>query len=94
MFAEFERETHRVAEENQPLVLQQMNTIYGDLYRTYTPGMNIPPSADVGWCRIPHFYSAFYVYQYATGISAATSLAKQVRDEGQTAVDRVLQLLP
>ena len=48
--AEFERETHRVAEDNQPLVLQQLNEIYGDLYRTYSPGMNVPPSADVVCC--------------------------------------------
>jgi oligoendopeptidase F len=54
--------------------------------------MNFPESAEVGWCRIPHFYTAFYVYQYATGISAATSLATQVRDEGRSAVDRVLTL--
>ncbi len=62
------------------------------MYRFYSPGMNFPESAELGWSRIPHFYSAFYVYQYATGVSAATSLAAQLRDEGQPAVDRVLNL--
>ena len=87
-----ERETHRLAEENRPLVVQQLSQIYGDIFKVYSPGMNIDDTASIGWCRIPHFYSAFYVYQYATGISAAITLAKAVRDEGQTAVDRVLDL--
>ena len=46
----------------------------------------------MSWTRVPHFYTGFYVYQYATGISAGISLAKQVRDEGQPAVERVMRL--
>lgn len=92
MFAEFERETHQLAEQNQPLVLQQLNAVYGELSRFYSPGMHVPESAETGWGRIPHFYSAFYVYQYATGISAATALATQIRNEGAPAVERVLNL--
>ncbi len=45
------------------------------------------------WSRIPHFYSSFYVYQYATGIAASTALARSVLSEGQPAVDRYLRLL-
>jgi oligoendopeptidase F len=45
------------------------------------------------WARIPHFYTSFYVYKYATGFSAATSFAKQILDEGQPAVDRYLGFL-
>lgn len=92
MFAEFERETHRVVESQQPLTLQQLNEIYGDLYRIFTPGVAVDERVEIGWSRVPHFYTAFYVYQYATGISAGISLAKQVRDEGQAAVDRVMRL--
>jgi oligoendopeptidase F len=92
MFAEFERETHRIVESQQPLTLQQLNELYGDLYRTYTPGVAVDDRVEIGWSRVPHFYMSFYVYQYATGISAGISLAKQVRDNGQEAVDRVMRL--
>lgn len=92
MFAEFERETHRLAEAGQPLVLQSLCDIYSDLYRSYTPGMNVDDRVAIGWSRIPHFYNGFYVYQYATGISAGIALAKAVRDEGMPAVRRVLTL--
>jgi oligoendopeptidase F len=93
MFAEFERETHRAAESGQPLTVQSLSTTYGDLYRLYTPGVNIDERASLGWARVPHFYNGFYVYQYATGISAGIALAKAVRDEGAPAVERVMRLL-
>jgi oligoendopeptidase F len=93
MFAEFERETHRTAESGQPLTLQNLNSIYGELYRAYTPGVNLDERGEIGWSRVPHFYNGFYVYQYATGISAGIALAKAVRDEGAPAVERVMQLL-
>jgi len=47
----------------------------------------------LGWSRVPHFYNAFYVFQYATGISAAIALARSIRDEGQPAVDRFMAML-
>ena len=92
MFAEFERDTHRIVESSQPLTLQQLNALFADLYRVYTPGVNVDEVAEIGWARIPHFYTGFYVFQYATGISAGIALAKQVRDEGQAAVERVIRL--
>lgn len=92
MFAEFERETHRIVESAQPLTLQQLNALYADLYRTYSPGMNVDERAAIGWSRVPHFYMGFYVFQYATGISAGIALAKQVRDEGAAAVERIMRL--
>jgi oligoendopeptidase F len=92
MFAEFERETHRTVEADEPLVLQALNDLYANLYTTYTPGMHVDERASVGWSRVPHFYNGFYVYQYATGISAGIALAKSVRDEGGPAVKRVLGL--
>ncbi len=48
---------------------------------------------DIEWARIPHFYYNFYVYQYATGISAASALVQQILSEGQPAVDRYLNFL-
>jgi oligoendopeptidase F len=92
MFAEFERETHRIVESAQPLTLQRLNALFADLYRTYSPGMNVDERAEIGWSRIPHFYMGFYVFQYATGISAGIALAKQVRDEGAPAVARIMRL--
>jgi oligoendopeptidase F len=92
MFAEFERETHRIVEGSMPLTLQQLNVLFADLYGAYTPGVRIDDRVGIGWSRIPHFYNGFYVYQYATGISAGIALATQVRDEGQSAVKRVMRL--
>jgi oligoendopeptidase F len=92
MFAEFERETHRLVEESQPLTLQQLNELYGRMECDYFPGLNVDEIAEVAWSRIPHFYMGFYVFQYATGISAGIALAKQVRDEGAPAVERVMRL--
>jgi oligoendopeptidase F len=79
-------------EESQPLTLQQLNELYGRLERDYFPGLNVDEIAEVAWSRIPHFYMGFYVFQYATGISAGIALAKQVRDEGAPAVERVMRL--
>jgi oligoendopeptidase F len=93
MFAEYERESHRIVESGLPLTLQSLSEIYGELYRTYTPGVNVDERARIGWSRVPHFYNGFYVYQYATGISAGIALAKAVRDEGDPAVVRVMRLL-
>jgi oligoendopeptidase F len=92
MFAEFERETHRIVESSQPLTLQQLNELFANLYEAYTPGVRIDDRVGIGWSRIPHFYNGFYVYQYATGISAGIALATKVRDEGQSAVARVMRL--
>ena len=92
MFAEFERETHRIVEQSQPLVLQNLSELYSELYKTYTPGINCDELTAIGWSRVPHFYNGFYVFQYATGISAGIALARAVRDEGQPAVERVIKL--
>jgi oligoendopeptidase F len=91
-FAEFERETHRAVETTQPLTLQQLNEMYGRLERDYFPGLNVDERAELAWSRIPHFYMGFYVFQYATGLSAGIALAQQVRDQGASAVERVMRL--
>jgi oligoendopeptidase F len=93
MFAEYEQRVHALAESGQPLTLDVLNDIYADLYQTYLPGVEIDEGVRINWGRIPHFYRAFYVYQYATGMSAAISLARAIRDEGEPARERYLRLL-
>ncbi len=93
MFAEFEQRAHAIAEARQPLTLEGLSEIYGDLWDTYNPGVPADDAIRINWARIPHFYRAFYVFQYATGLSAAISLAAALRDEGAPAQERVLGLL-
>jgi oligoendopeptidase F len=93
MFAEFEMRTHAAAERGEPLTLDTLNQLYGELIDAYLPGVLNDDRAKQNWSRVPHFYSAFYVYQYATGISAALALARAIRDEGGPAVERFLEFL-
>ncbi|MBW3634111.1 MAG: oligoendopeptidase F, partial [Chloroflexi bacterium] len=93
MFAEYEQRVHALAESGQPLTLDVLNDIYGELYETYLPGVVVDAGVRVNWARIPHFYRAFYVYQYATGLSAAIAIARAIRDEGEPARERYRQLL-
>ena len=93
MFAEYEQRSHALAEAGTPLTLDVLNGIYEDLYETYTPGVAVDEGVRVNWERIPHFYRAFYVYQYATGMSAAIAIARAIRDEGEPARERYLRLL-
>jgi oligoendopeptidase F len=94
LFAEFELRTHELAEKNEPLTAEAMNKIYHDLYQKYYgPDLYVDPSADFEWSRIPHFYSSFYVYQYATSYAAATALSKKILTEGQPEVARYLTFL-
>ena len=55
--------------------------------------VNVDRDIDMEWARIPHFYSSFYVYKYATGLSAAASLSQQILSEGKPAVDRYINFL-
>jgi len=93
MYAEFERWTHAQTEAGAPLTPEGLSDEWGHLYGLYHPGVEVTDAARIGWARIPHFYRGFYVYQYATGISAAIALASQIRAEGQPAVDRYLHFL-
>ena len=93
MFAEYEQRVHALAESGQPLTLHVLNDIYSELYETYLPGVAVDAGVRVNWARIPHFYRAFYVYQYATGLSAAIAIARAIRDEGEPARERYRQLL-
>lgn len=94
MFAEFELEIHSRTERGDPLTPDELSAIYRDLnVKYYAPEVFPDEGISVEWARIPHFYSAFYVYQYATGISAAAALAQQILHEGEPAVRRYLRFL-
>lgn len=92
-FAAFEKWSHEHVESGQPLTLEAMNEKYGDLHEVFVPGVNVTDAVRITWGRIPHFYRAFYVYQYATGMSAAITLARAVAEEGAPAQERYLKLL-
>jgi oligoendopeptidase F len=94
MFAEFEMITHRMVEEGQSLTADTLCKIYHDLNVAYFgDGIVIDPEIDMEWARIPHFYNAFYVYQYATGYSAAIALSRRIQKEGEAAVKDYIRFL-
>jgi oligoendopeptidase F len=94
MFAEFEKITHRIVEENSPLTLDVITDTYRELLETYFGDtLALDPVLSLECLRIPHFYSAFYVYKYATGISAAIALADKVIKEGASAGAAYLNFL-
>ena len=94
MFAEFEMITHRMVEEGESLTADSLCKVYHDLNEKYF-GDNIVVDSeiDMEWARIPHFYRAFYVYQYSTGFSAAIALSRRILNEGQPAVDDYIRFL-
>ncbi|MDQ3694729.1 MAG: oligoendopeptidase F [Chloroflexota bacterium] len=92
-FAAFEQWTHEQVESGQPLTLDALNAKYGELNEQFVPGVAVDDKLRLSWGRIPHFYRAFYVYQYATGMSAALTLARAVVDDGAPAQRRYLDLL-
>jgi oligoendopeptidase F len=79
MFAEFEKVTHALEESGAALTLEVFKNEYRSLLAAYFgPGVILDPELDLECLRIPHFYNAFYVYKYATGVSAAIALAERV----------------
>ena len=83
MFAEFELKAHELVEGGTPLTAELLRKIYRELLELYFgPEMHFEQNSDMEGLRIPHFYSSFYVYKYATGISAALALAKRVTEGG------------
>ena len=83
MFAEFEREAHAAEEAGEALTLESFKGIYRKLLNDYFgPRFAIDAELELECLRIPHFYNAFYVYKYATGLSAAVALATQVLETG------------
>ena len=94
MFAEFELDIHARTEAGEPLTSDTLNKRYYELVKRYQgPPVTLDDEIAFEWARIPHFYYNFYVYQYATGLSAALALSRQIIDEGQPAVQRYLKFL-
>jgi len=84
MFAEFEDITHRLSEEGIPLTVDLLRSEYRKLLELYFgPSVEFEEESDLEGLRIPHFYSSFYVYKYATGISAAIALSQKVLNGGE-----------
>ena len=94
MFAEFEHTIHQKAQNGEAITADMLTEEYYALNKKYF-GDNVVIDEEIGleWSRIPHFYYNYYVYQYATGISAATALSKQILEEGQPAVERYVEFL-
>ena len=82
LFAEFERRAHDMYMAGQPLTAQSLNALYRELNELYYDGAIIDELQDIEWARIPHFYNAFYVYQYATGFSSAVAIASRIFETG------------
>ncbi|MBX3073422.1 oligoendopeptidase F [Candidatus Obscuribacterales bacterium] len=94
LFAEFEMIAHQRAEAGEVLTPDVLCEIHRDLnQKYYGAAVEMDDLIPVEWMRIPHFYNSFYVYQYATGISAAMALTRQILSEGEPAVKRYLKFL-
>ena len=94
MFAEFEKLVHERVEAGEPASVEDLSQIYKDLNARYFGAeVVLDDEIRVEWARIPHFYSAFYVYKYATGFSAATALKQMILTEGQPALERYMRFL-
>ena len=94
MFEEFERKTCEMAEAGTPLTAESLYDVYLELNKQYF-GKNMISDKEIGWewCRIPHFYYNFYVYQYATSFAAAVAIADRILKEGAPAVEQYKKFL-
>lgn len=95
MFAEFEHLIHRKEQNNEALTAESMTKDYYELNQKYygADGLVIDEAIGLEWARIPHFYYNYYVYQYATGFSAATALSNAILEEGKPAVEKYTEFL-
>lgn len=98
MFAEFEKKAHAKDQAGEPLTCEAMCDIYYKLNKKYYgKGCSVDKDIQLEWARIPHFYNSFYVYQYATGFSAATALSagilKDINNEPGGATEKYLDFL-
>ena len=94
MFAEFESEAHAIVERGEPLTKDVMCKVYKEIgIKYYGDAIEHDDNISFEWARIPHFYSSFYVYKYATGITAAINIADKILKEGKSAVDNYFEFL-
>ncbi len=93
-FAEFEHSIYQVEQKGEALTSEVFDKIYGDLEKFYYgPSLDVDEQIVGEWARIPHFYSYYYVYQYATGLAAASTFAKRILQGGLTEAERYLDFL-
>lgn len=94
MFAEFERDMHALSEKGTPLTADLVNKHYYKLVKKYF-GKDVAVDKQIAmeWMRIPHFYTSFYVYKYATCISAASAIVKRIESEGAAYVNQYIDFL-
>ena len=94
MFAEFERDMHALSEKGTPLTADVVNKHYYKLVKKYF-GKDVAVDKQIAmeWMRIPHFYTSFYVYKYATCISAASAIVKRIENEGAAYVNQYIDFL-
>ena len=93
-FAEFEQEAHAMAERGEPLNKDNLSELYYSLNKKYYgDALTHDKQIAIEWARIPHFYRSFYVYKYATGITAAIAIADKILSEGKPAVERYFNFL-
>ena len=94
MFAEFERDMHAAAERGEPLTAELINKRYYKIVKKYF-GTRVVCDKKIAyeWMRIPHFYRSFYVYKYATCISAASAIVKRIEEEGDAYVSKYIDFL-
>ena len=94
MFAEFESEAHAIAEMGDPLTKDVLCKVYKEIGKKYYgDAIEHDDNISFEWARVPHFYSSFYVYKYATGITAAINIANRILTEGQSAVNDYFKFL-
>ena len=82
LFAEFELKAHEMVQHGEPLTAESLNSVYRGLNELYYNGATVDELDAIEWARIPHFYNAFYVYQYATGYSSAVAIANHILTTG------------
>ncbi len=94
LFAEFEKIIHDRVERGDPLTAERMGTIFRELFHKYNgAAVAEEPETAIYWARVPHFYNSFYVYQYATGYSAATMLSQKILAGEKNALPKYIRFL-
>jgi oligoendopeptidase F len=94
MFAEFERDMHAMCEKGVPLTAESINKHYYKIVKRYFgPRVKCDKQIAYEWMRIPHFYTCFYVYKYATCISAASAIVKRIETEGESYINQYIDFL-
>jgi oligoendopeptidase F len=94
LFAEFELEVHKLAEDGKPITADKLNSIYAGLIKTYYgPNYTMDANDHMEWAYIPHFYYKYYVFTYATGLSSGIAFADKIVKEGEPAREAYLNML-